>query len=81
MKKLLTVSDIQDRYKLKSATTARAYMRQMEHMEKPLRVTEAAVERWEESRTINPAENAERLVRIRRQKPTGRFLIPRQRPA
>ncbi len=80
MKKLLTVSDIQDRYQLKSATTARAYMRQMEHMEKPLRVTEAAVECWEESKTINPAEKAERRMRIRQQ-PTGRFQIPRRRPA
>lgn len=80
MKKLLTVSDIQDRYNLKSAATARTYMRQMEHMEKPLRVTEAAVERWEESKTINPAEKAKRRMRIRKQ-PTGKFQIPRKRPA
>lgn len=81
MKKLLTVSDIQDRYQLKSATTARAYMRQMEHMEKPLRVTEAAVERWEESKTVNPTEKAKRRMRIRKQQPTGTFQIPRKRPA
>ena len=80
MKKLLTVSDIQERYQLKSATTARSYMRQMEHMEKPLRVTEAAVERWEENKTINPAEKAERRMRIQRQ-PSGKFQIPRKRPA
>lgn len=82
MKSLLTAADIQDRYKLKSATTARTYMRQMEHMEKPLRVTEAAVERWEESRTVNPAEKTERRRRTTlNQQTTGKFQIPRRRPA
>ena len=80
MNKLLTVSDIQERYNLKSATTARAYMRRMEHMEKPLRVTEAAVARWEESRTINPAEKAERLQR-NFTSVGGGFRISRRRPA
>ena len=79
MKKLLTVSDIQDRYHC-SATTARTYMRRMEHMENPLRVTEAAVERWEASRTVNPTEKTERLRR-KTTSTSGKFLIPRQRPA
>lgn len=80
MRKLLTVSDIQARYQLKSETTARKYMRQMEHMEKPLRVTEAAVDRWEDSRTINPADRPERKRR-QRIHTDGKFMIPRRRPA
>ena len=39
MKKLMTVKDMADRYQC-SEKTARRYMRQMDHMEKPLRVTE-----------------------------------------
>lgn len=50
MKRLLTVKEMAERYKC-SEKTARRYMRSMEHMEKPLRVTENAVENWEYSRT------------------------------
>ena len=50
MKRLLTVKEMAERYKC-SEKTARRYMRSMEHMEKPLRVTENAVESWEYSRT------------------------------
>lgn len=50
MKRLLTVKEMAERYRC-SEKTARRYMRSMEHMEKPLRVTENAVESWEYSRT------------------------------
>lgn len=42
--RLLTAKDIAERYG-KSEKTAMRYMRQMEHMEKPLRVTEENCQR------------------------------------
>lgn len=53
MENLLNVADIAARYKC-SLPTARARMRQMEHMEKPLMVTESAVRAWEMSKTLSP---------------------------
>lgn len=53
MNKLLSVKAIADRYEC-SEKTARRYMRRMDHMEKPLRVTEEAVMAWEMSRTLEP---------------------------
>lgn len=55
MDKLLTVEDIAERYKC-SVQTARKYMRQMYHMEKPLMVTETAVAAWEREKTVCPAQ-------------------------
>lgn len=49
----MTVGEIAERYQC-STKTARRYMRQMEHMEKPLRVTESAVALWEMERTREP---------------------------
>lgn len=57
MNKLLTVNAICERYQCKEKT-ARRYMRQMEHMERPLRVTVAALEAWEASRTYESASGA-----------------------
>lgn len=51
MKQLVTVKELADRYNC-SEKTARRYMRRMEHMEKPLRVTAEAVEQWELDRTM-----------------------------
>lgn len=53
MERLISVRDICERYKVKP-DTARRYMRQMVHMEKPLMVTERALKAWEESRTLPP---------------------------
>ena len=53
MERLLTVNDIMERYG-KSRQTAIRYIKQMEHQEKPYAVTEAAVRRWDASRTVNP---------------------------
>ena len=55
MERLVSVQDIMDRYKCSRQTAAR-YMRAMEHMEKPLMVTEKALIAWERSRTVRPAE-------------------------
>ena len=54
MEKLYTVSDIQERYDC-NPQTARKYICQMEHMEKPLSVLESAIIAWETKRTIAPA--------------------------
>lgn len=51
MKPLMTPKELAERYHC-SEKTARRYMRAMEHMEKPLRVTADAVERWELDRTM-----------------------------
>lgn len=62
MDRLLSVKDIQNRYQC-SANTARTYIRQMVHMEKPLMVKETELERWENSRTLPPARDIRRAMR------------------
>ena len=81
MKKLMTVKDMADRYQC-SEKTARRYMRQMDHMEKPLRVTEQAVEIWEMERTRMPVNSAPKAKRttVRRSPQVVPFYIPRVRP-
>jgi transposase len=76
--RLLSVREIAERYG-KSEKTAMRYMRQMEHMEKPLRVTESAVAAWEIGRTYEPIRE-KAVVRKVRTAPTGKFRIPRVRP-
>lgn len=81
VKKLLTVNDMAERYSC-STKTARRYMRKMDHMEKPLRVTEQAVEAWELERTREP-ESAGRCSTTpakRRMVPQNGFYISRVRP-
>ena len=53
MERLLSVRDIQERYQCNPAT-ARRYIRQMEHIEKPLMVSERAVSDWEKRKLIMP---------------------------
>ena len=87
MEKLLSAKDIMERYGCKK-DTAYKYMRQMPHMENPLRVTVAALMSWEMQRTREPGEGpdglparpetARKLVVI--QKNDGKHLIPRKRP-
>ena len=59
MDRLLTVEDIMTRYRC-SAQTARKYMRQMYHMEKPLMVAESAVAAGEREKTVMPARPEEK---------------------
>jgi hypothetical protein len=65
VEKLLSVRDVCARYQVK-AVTARKYMREMEHMESPLMVTERAAQEWERRKT-QPPEWAVRKT-IRREK-------------
>lgn len=53
MERLLSVKDIQERYRCNPAT-ARKRMREMMHMEKPLMVSESAVTEWEKRKLIMP---------------------------
>ena len=53
MDRLLSVKDIQNRYQCNPAT-ARKYMRQMVHMEKPLMVSEHAINEWEKRKLTMP---------------------------
>ena len=53
MERLLSVRDIQERYQCNPAT-ARKYIRQMIHIEKPLMVSETAVTEWEKRKLIMP---------------------------
>ena len=62
MDKLLSVKDIQNRYQC-SPNTARNYIRQMVHMERPLMVKEREVERWEVSRTLPPCKIIKGVIR------------------
>lgn len=55
MERLLSVSDIMDRYQC-SRQTAIRYMQKMEHMEKPYMVRASVLEAWERSRTVQPPE-------------------------
>lgn len=82
--KLLTAQDIMERYNC-SENTARSYMRQMIHMEKPLRVSEAALDAWEANRTMAPME-AQKGAKNGKQRhsaimpPKDGHLISRVRP-
>ena len=62
MEQLYTVRDICGRYQCKPAT-ARKYMRDMEHMESPLMVTERAVKAWERRKTLPPESETREILR------------------
>ena len=80
MKNLLTVKELAERYRC-SEKTARRYMRQMEHMEKPLRVTEQAVEVWELERTMGLGYDLPPIRKAKRPAvKTGPVIISKVRP-
>lgn len=79
MKRLLSADDIAERYQVSKKTASR-YMRKMPHMEKPLRVTEQAVEAWELGRMVEPdGTRVNRTWNVRRQE--GIIYIERRRKA
>lgn len=62
MDKLYSVKDICARYQCKPVT-ARKFMRDMEHMEAPLMVSERAVTAWERRKTLPPESATRQLLR------------------
>lgn len=62
MERLLSVKDICERYQVKPVT-ARKFMRDMDHMEQPLMVSERAVKAWEQRKTIPPESVTRRMMR------------------
>lgn len=63
MERLYSVSDICDLFRVKDQRTARKIMRDMEHMEKPLLVTERAVKAYLERKTLPPESEIRRMMR------------------
>lgn len=79
VKRLLSADDIAERYQCSKKTASR-YMRKMPHMEKPLRVTEQAVEAWELGRMVEPdGTKINRTWNVRSQE--GVIYIERRRKA
>jgi len=89
VERLLDVKDLTEIYHC-SVGTARNYMRQMEHMEKPLRVRESVLLAWQDERTRQPGERYE-TAKKRKKKPAplfpqrtvpgdGKHIVPRKRP-
>lgn len=62
MDRLFSVDDICARYQCKPAT-ARKHMRDMEHMESPLMVSERALMAWERRKTLPPESETRKLMR------------------
>ena len=60
---LYNVKDICSMFRLKDARTARKIMREMEHTEKPLLVTERAVKAWFAKKTLPPESEVRRRIR------------------
>lgn len=70
MTKLLSVKDIQERYQCNPAT-ARKYIRDMDHIEQPLMVSEKAVNEWEKGKTV-PGASAVKMARMRKKAGRGK---------
>ena len=62
MERLYTVKDICAIFQVKP-TTGRKYMRDMEHMEDPLCVTERALKAWIERKTLPPESQIRQIMR------------------
>ena len=62
MDRLLSVKDLQERYKCTPAT-ARKYIREMDHMEKPLMVRARTLMAWEESKMVPSCKQVRRAIK------------------
>ena len=60
---MYTVSGICELFGIKDPRTARKIMRDMEHTEQPLLVTERAVKAWIEKKTLPPESEIRRMMR------------------
>lgn len=63
MDKLYSVNDICDLFRVKDKRTARKIMRDMEHMEGPLLVTERAVRSYVERKTLPPEKETRKILK------------------
>ena len=61
--KIYTVKGICDLFGIKDPRTARKIMRNMEHTEKPLLVTERAVKAWMAKKTLPPESETRRILK------------------
>ena len=61
MERLYSVSDICEMFRVKDQRTARKIMREMDHTEKPLLVTERAVKAWLARKTLPPESEIRRM--------------------
>ena len=79
MERLVTASDISERYGC-TAKTARKYLRQMFHYENPLAAPQWAFDEWEQSRERMPDGIAVAMyVDILNRKEHGRVIVPSKR--
>lgn len=60
---IYTVKCICDLFGVKDARTARKIMRDMEHTENPLLVTERAVKAWIEKKTLPPESEMRKILK------------------
>lgn len=60
---LLTVRDVCELFRVKDQRTARKLMREMEHTENPLLVTERAVKAWLSKKTLPPESETRQALR------------------
>lgn len=63
MERLYSVTDICELFRVKDQRTARKIMRDMEHMEKPLMVTERAVKAYVARKTLPPESETRRILK------------------
>lgn len=63
MEKFYSVSDICELFRVKDQRTARKIMRDMEHMERPLLVTERAVKAYISRKTVPPESETRRILK------------------
>lgn len=63
MERLYSVTDICELFRVKDQRTARKIMRDMEHMEKPLMVTERAVKAYVARKTLPPESEVRRILK------------------
>ena len=63
MERLYNVRGVCDLFGVKDARTARKIMREMEHTENPLLVTERAIKAWLDKKTVPPESEIRRMMR------------------
>lgn len=60
---IYTVKGVCELFHIKDARTARKLMREMDHTEKPLLVTERAIKAWLEKHTVPPESETRKILK------------------